>query len=229
MANKLWTDWFDEILPEMPGCPQDYAKHHIKQSAIEFCSLTKAWRVDQEPISSSVGVHTYEFEIPDKTDITQILQLWYDGTQITPKSADELGKIYKNWNIEAGTPIYYLQETPDTFRLVPIPDTAKASAITAKLAIQPSRDATGLDAAIFQNWFHEIAAGAKARLYASPKKPYTDLKLADYYRQMFMQDCGSASFDASRGMTRAPISTAIRDSYRGLGELPVKRITTTIP
>ncbi|MGH9931419.1 MAG: hypothetical protein ACREA9_19605, partial [Pyrinomonadaceae bacterium] len=229
MSNKIWSDFFDNVLPEVPGCPQAYATHQIRRSAIDFCGRSYAWLVDMTPISSGVNVPTYDFEIPTETEQVRVEDMWYNGVRLLPKSPDELSIIYRNWPIEVGTPLYYLQPTPDTFTLVPMPDTAIAGAVTAKISVKPTIDGTGIDPEVFSTWFDVIADGAKARIMATGKKPYTDVAMAKFYFGQVEAGIGSANIVVGQGQTRAPLSTSIRDSYRGITEPPIKRITNPSP
>lgn len=205
MGATQWLSWFDDILADLPGCGQPLAKLHIRAAAIDFCERSLAWRADLDPIDAIEDEGTYDLDPDTGTVVVRVLELWYDGKRINAKSADDLACLYANWTTEAGTPLYYTQETPsDSVILVPMPNADLAGALTGKVAIKPSQASTGIDSSIFEKWREAIAHGAKARLFALKKKPWSDKELAAYHQGVFDSKVATAALAASKGFTGAP-------------------------
>jgi hypothetical protein len=206
MSETAWTSWYDEVMPELPGAPPAaLVKNAIRNAAIEFCDRTWVYRVPHDPISSAGNVAEYDIETPTKTKPVKLHRVWYDKKEIFPKTADELAALYSHWPSASGTPLYFTQRRFDAVILVPIPTASISSAITAEIAIKPSRAATGISSDIYEKYLEEIAYGAKARLFAMKAKPWSDAKLAAFNLGMFEQAVGRTKVQAVKGHTRAKL------------------------
>lgn len=204
MAKVEWSAWFDDVLPDLPGCGQALATLHIRAAAIDFCKRSMAWRVDMDAVNAKANIAEYDFEPDSGQVVVRAMLAWYDKKQLTPKSPGELECMYSHWPSQVGTPVYFTQENPsDSLILVPMPIADLTKAITAKLAVKPSQTSTAIDGSIFEEWREAIAHGALARLFALSKKPWTNATLAGYHIGEFDQKVASAALAASRGFTRA--------------------------
>ncbi|HWQ39177.1 MAG TPA: hypothetical protein VNM24_11325 [Burkholderiales bacterium] len=205
MTTKAWTAWYDEVLPDVPGCPQAVAKNAIRNAAIDFCERSLIWRADMEPISAVANQAEYDFEPEAGAAVVKVVRLWYDKKEIYPQTPEQLAERYAHWPSQAGTPLYYTQERPDAVILVPYPNADLAGALTGKLALKPTRASTAGPAFLFEEWLEAIACGAKARLFAMKKKPWTDGELAGHHQAMFDHAIAKTMRRASQGHTRAPL------------------------
>ena len=118
-----------EILPYVPGCPDSLIKTHLRAATIELCEKSKAFTHDLDPITTISGVYEYEFDQPSGTDVHQILWATYDGNDLDPISPRSLELNYPDWRNKSGIPTVYLQKTPDTFWLVPVPNAKNVTII----------------------------------------------------------------------------------------------------
>lgn len=200
---KTWEKWYDEVLPDVPGCPQAVAKNAIRNAAIAFCEQSWVYRVDHDPINGVASDGTYAYVPPAGYKVAMPLTVWYDGNQLLPKTTGDLERLWMNWPTMTGTrPLYFLQEALEVLTVVPMPLASLAGAITLKVALKPSRGATGIDDTIWEKYLEEIAMGAKARLFAIKKKPWSDPARAVKYEQDFSQAIGKAKLAADRNFVR---------------------------
>lgn len=203
MADRLWSAWYDAVLPHAPGCPAAVAGYEIKRAAIEFCDRSLAWRKPMTAIDSAVGVG--EYTLPDVVAgvmVAQLLEARWLGVRLTKKRPDELESLYAptDWRAVPGTPLYFTQETPNTVRLVPAPNVLTVAAINGLwAAVKPKDDATGIDDAVAGENYTAIADGALRNLFRSPKKPYSNPILADAHGAIFDSEIGNAAYRAFRG------------------------------
>lgn len=210
MSTKFWTDWYDEVLPDVPGCSQKVAKNAIRNAAIEFCERTLAWKVDLDPLNAVANQAAYPFEPPANTRVVRLLNVWYNGKRLTPKTPADLDDLYANWPSAIGTPLYYTQLSPDEVILVPMPNAALANGIAQKVALKPTRASTGLEEYLYEKYLEEIAAGAKARLMLMQKKPWSNTAMGAANQALFEDAIASARYRAAKGYGAAPIRVRAR-------------------
>lgn len=199
MNTKLFTTLYDEVLIDVPGVPADVALNAIRNTAIEFCDRTMCWVVDADPISSVAGLSVYQFEPENGSEVAGVIQANYSGSRIYPMTASQLDDEYSQnlWSEQTGVPRYYLIEQPEEFILVPIPSESVDSAIKMKVSLKPTRTSSGMERWVIDKYFDTLAHGAKARLCAMHKKPWTDSGQANFHTEKFEQGITAASAHSS--------------------------------
>jgi hypothetical protein len=201
---KLWSDFYDFTLPDLPGCPVAALDIALRQSAIEFCELSLAWKAEHDPIAVVSGTAEYAFVPPAEAVVHAITYARFDDDEI--QITGETGILIQNWRTGTGTPKYILGGAT-ALTLVPEPDVD--GTLTMTVALKPSPDATGVDDSIFNEYRDVIVHGALSRLMLSPKKPYSSAQLATYHAQQFTIKTGAAGQRTARNYTRMPLRTAI--------------------
>ncbi len=210
MSTKFWTDWYDEVLPDVPGCPQKVAKNAIRNAAIEFYRDSLAWVIDHDPMNAVTNQAAYPFEPPASTEVVKALNVWYDAKPLTKKTPDELSAMYANWTTHIGTPLYYTQLNSTEIVLVPMPAAALANGVTMKVALKPKRSSTGLEEYLHEEYLEEIATGAKARMMLMQKKPWSNATLGAANKALFDEAIASVRYRATKGYTGAPVRVKAR-------------------
>jgi hypothetical protein len=200
---KTWEKWYDEVLPDVPHCPQPVAKNAIRNAAIEFCERSFVYQADHPAIAAVQDQGEYTYAPGTGLKVVRPEMVWYDKKQLTPMTRDDLDRLYAYWPDESGTPIYFVQEQLEKLIVVPKPAAALADAIRLKVSVKPTRASVDIDDAMHEKYLEAIACGAKARLFAMKKKPWTDNELAVYHKQMFDAAIATARLHAARGHTRA--------------------------
>ena len=110
-----------EVLPYVPGCPDTLVENHLRSATIDFAERSKAYVLDLDPITTVSGVYEYDFDQPSGTEVHQILWMTYDGNDMDPISPRSLELNYPDWRDRTSRPHVYLQKTPSTFWVVPVP------------------------------------------------------------------------------------------------------------
>lgn len=206
MVNT-WADFYNEVMPDVPGCPTPLADNAIKNAAIEFCERSMAWRINSAPIDLTAAVPIYTLNNPAGSIVVDIMDALVSGLQIKAKSHDQLNALYQDWRNETGDAAYYHRPTPSTIRIVPTPTVTTVGALVLSMALKPSRAATGIDSELFEQYMEVIAAGAKYRLMIMQKKPWSDPSRAGVQQVTFNNGIAAASLDTAMGRSRAPIRT----------------------
>lgn len=216
MSTGIWSDWYDYVLPEVPGCPQALATQRIRQVAIDFFTRTTVWRVAHAPVNLVAGQGVYPFVPLANTLVIDVTYASYTDsygnvTELYPRSISDLDNIMPaTWRTDVGTPQYYTSPAEGiSIQLVDAPDTTATAALNMTVALKPTQDSTGVTSALFEQYVNEITHGALARLFAMSKKKWSDPGLATYYASMYEGDVGINNLRASRGFTRAPHRTTV--------------------
>lgn len=207
MAN--WEAWYDEVLPDVPGCPQNVAKNAIRNAAIEFCERTYVYVVDHPAIDVVADVGAYAWSPAADLKVVRPDSVWFQGSPLDPVTRSDLSDMYTDWTAAKGTPRYFVQERVDQLILVPKPVATVTGAVTAKVSVAPSRASTSIPDFLWERYLEDIAAGAKGRLMAMAGKPYTNPQMAAVQAQAFDDAVGAVNLKAFRGHGRARINSRL--------------------
>ena len=78
-----------EVLPYVPFCPDSLVESNLRSTTIEFCERSKAYVLDMDAFNTISGVYEYDFDIPTGTEVHQVLQMTYDGRDMTKPWAEQ--------------------------------------------------------------------------------------------------------------------------------------------
>lgn len=200
-----WNAFFDLLAPDVPGCPQAAQVNALRQSAIEFCEQSLAWKYEPADIPVLVGVAKYLLEAPGGAVVHAVTYAEFNDLQIETRVME---RDINAWDLrhKTGTPEYVLGG-PIYVTLVPTPDLEGTLKLTVVLKPAPSAD--GIDENLFNEYREAIVHGALGKLMLSPKKPYTDGASANYHKQMFLIKTAQAGVREARSYNRAPLQTQI--------------------
>lgn len=201
---KLWSDFYDLLSPEVPGCTQSAQTIALRQSAIAFCEQSLAWKESHNPISVISGTAEYDFVPPAEAVVHAITYARFDDDEI--EITGDVGIYLFDWRYATGTPLYILGGSTS---LVLVPEPDADGILTLIVALKPSTDATGVDDLIYDEFREAVVHGALSRLMLSPSKPYSNPSLAAYHEQQFTVKTGAAGMRTARNYTRSPLRTAI--------------------
>ena len=204
------------MLPYVPLCPDTLAEQAIRSATIEFCERSKAYILDMDPFNTISGVYEYDFEIPTGTEVHQVLYMTYNGRDMDPISPRSLELNYPDWRDRTGNPHVYLQKTPTTFWVVPVP--SGSDQIIASVALKPTRSSNNIDTTISNTYRDAIIYGALYRLLRMPHREWSDIGAAQEYSFQFSQEIQQAELRARGG----DLGVKRTVKYKGIG-MPRRR------
>lgn len=215
------TAWYDHVLPYLNGCPTPLALQKIRESAIAYCRLSRAWRyLGLTPIDAVAGQQTYVIgtgaavgTLPEGTTIVHVFQVNWAEEPIEACTPAAFQAKSATWFDDAGEPEAFTLFREGEVSLWRIPEETEADAIVIPdVALAPSQTATTVDDTIFEHALDVIATGALARVHSIPNKPYTDLMYGRDLMQAFNAAAGSdqARSASGRGHARLRTQTIIR-------------------
>lgn len=207
---KLWRDWFPDLLPHVPGCPNVLAKHELLRTAQVFMEGTRAWQL-------RMPIPVFELErsialtpISDAIEIVRVESVYFEKRKIHPITADELdAKFNDDWLQHTGTPERYYQLQPGFIELYPNP-VAASDALVVRVSVSPSDMATGLPDDIASRYWDQIHLGAKSRLMLMPNKQWTNAGLGAALGQAFTALLDTANAHAARSFGKARIPSKVK-------------------
>ena len=211
-----YSSLIKEVLPYVPLCPDTLAEQAIRSATIEFCERSKAYILDMDPFNTISGVYEYDFEIPTGTEVHQVLYMTYNGRDMDPISPRSLELNYPDWRDRTGNPHVYLQKTPTTFWVVPVP--SGSDQIIASIALKPTRSSNNIDTTISNTYRDAIIYGALYRLLRMPHREWSDIGAAQEYSFQFSQEIQQAELRARGG----DLGVKRTVKYKGIG-MPRRR------
>jgi len=207
MATVPFTDFYNEVLPEVPGCLEAVALNAILNAAIVFCERTKVHKVDLDPITLLANTPTTAFVVlasAPQTRVHEIREAVYGTTSLEFRDPDWLRiNLDPIWRTKTGTPQYITQDNEESFRVVPYLTVDATSALNLFVALKPTATATDIDDRLWREYGEVIAAGALARLMMSPKKSYTNIALAGANNAIFEEAVARITGKVFKGHVRS--------------------------
>ena len=200
----------------MPLCPDSLVEQNLRSATIEFCERSKAYILDIDPFNTISGVYEYDFDIPTGTEVHQVLLMTHDGRDMDPISPRSLELNYPDWRNRTGNPHVYLQKTPTTFWIVPVPSGSKQ--VITSVALKPSRTSNNIDTNISNQYRDAIIYGTLYRLLRMPNREWTDIGAAQENLYQFNLEITQAELRARGG----DLGVKRTVKYKGIG-LPRRR------
>jgi hypothetical protein len=171
--SKDWSTFLPDVLPEVSTCPLVLALWAVRDTAIRFCVDSLIWQETQTPYNLTSSPITYDFVTTSGSRVAKIVQAQISARQITVLTPESLDRLFYGWrNGITGTPDTVAQVETTKFAVVPRP-TGTASLILT-VALQPTRDSTQGPDFLFDDYYEDLAAGAKSRLMLMPEAEWAN-------------------------------------------------------
>lgn len=200
-----FSDFYDYLMPELPGIATAMLDVHIRDVAREFCQDTAVWRETPAGINTVANQAAYSIASSD-----------YDTVRVTRVVLASVLLFDDQWHIETPGDIPKYQRTDLPFTLSAdlntitlIDDEKPTAAVTAglvvTLAVKPTFAATTLPDFLKTEHMESIRKGVLSRLMIMAKKPWTDRELAMKYQTDFNSAKAFAAYNAQVGNTKQRI------------------------
>lgn len=200
---KLWSAFYPDVLPELPGAPLPMVDHWLRNATIEFCERTKTYVADLDLINAVANQMSYPLVLPANTELVDVVSAWFNGDEITPKSPGYLKDKYGDWTAETGTPEHFTHQATDAIMLVPAPADAATDALKIKASIRPAMAATGIEDWFYSQYRLALVAGCKAKMMAMKDVAWADPDRVALNLGYFESAIEKATGSAANGFTRA--------------------------
>ena len=206
---KTWAQFYDYVIPELPGVASDLVDIHLRDTAIDLCEQTWVLQADHDNISTIAGIYEYELDSPEsQCEVLAIKQAWIDNGPIDPISQDDLWKANIDWRTVSGTPTYHSQQDNANVLLYAVPD--RVYTLSMVVALRPTVTSTGVPDRIYADYRRAIAAGAKAVLMAQPAKPWSNPERSEFYRAEYEAAITKTTVLVNRARARSQLQVRYR-------------------
>lgn len=209
MSLKL-SEFYDFLLPELPGCTTDFLDYHLRKVTREYCKATSCWRATGDPIDVEAGLADYPVYAPEtQAEVVRITAinlagslLWRTSSALPSRAELECPPRYG-----PNDPPFTLSGDLRTLTLATreVPTADLAAALLLEAALRPVEDAKTLPTFLKSEHSEALRYGVLSRLMAMGKKPWTDRELALVYLTQWNAALGQGANDAQEGNTRAPL------------------------
>lgn len=203
------SDFYDLLLPELPGCATALVDLHLREVAREFCTKTSIWRQDLTAINLVASQAAYAVATPASSELVRITQLTVAGEllwQLSDRNVErQQDGVAAKYN--TNEPPFSLSADFAQITLMEVPTEALTGGLEITAALQPTSSAATLPDFLKTQHSEAIRFGVLSRLMAMGKKPWTDRELSAAYDVRWNAKLNFAAYQATVGNTREPIRT----------------------
>lgn len=189
MATTSTSELVQDIISDIPEVPVFVAGRQYIRALRVLCERSRVWRtnfqLDTIADQASYDVSGYFSPSLELVDIISMKPVG-GGEPVRAKTQAWLDENVTSWRSETSSVAkYFVMESNNTIRLVSTPAETATDAYYVRAAIKPTINATDVDDLIHNKFSELLYHGAKAFLFMTPRKPWTDLQLAQYHQSMF--------------------------------------------
>jgi hypothetical protein len=184
-------NFYDEIIFEITEANRDSVGLYLQRAVIEFCEKSHFWQEDIGPLRVVAATNSFDISPPRGLSVVSIVGVLASGEELV-RSAD------------ASVPYRYTQKSPFAISVEPH-DQLIGSDVSIYAALKPDikpGDSFKCSEALLDQYRDAIITGAKSLLYKVPRKPWTDMQLAQSYWQLFETASSEALRTQARGFLR---------------------------
>lgn len=176
-----------DILADIPEAPSFAAERQYLRALRKLCQEARVWRVDGTLTTTADDPELDATPIlPNLTELVDVISLkpTTGGQDLDAKTKKWLDNNATNWrNESADIGKWFVRESNDVVRIVPTP--SAATSYYASVAVKPVYGQTEIDDLVSNHFSELVVHGAKGFLFMMPRKPWTDLNLAQFHMAEF--------------------------------------------
>jgi hypothetical protein len=197
-----WIEFAPYILPYAGGCPEPLLELHTRLAAIDFCRRTLCDTRTLDPIQG-FDQNVVELDLPPETVIVKIKAVEVD-TRDRAIVSPAMGRSY----VRSKHPGEFCF-TPDNRNLHIYPAPTETVFVVPDVALMPSLQATGLLDEIANEYMHDIAHGALARILMVPNQTFSDPNSAVVHANAFKARVNTIAAKIGRGIANSKTQSFI--------------------
>lgn len=183
------------LLVWCPSAPEPLVYQELLDSAITFCEESHVVRYITDPITVIPGVADYDIDLPQFTDLTRIVRVWYGDSQFTPARA---------------TPMNWLVTDIGQLTVYPTPSESTIGPMFMEVATKPTRTALSVADQLYTDWIEGVVGGAVARICSMPDQPWSNDANAAKGAAAYRAWKNKAMFEATKGRVQRDTTVQMR-------------------
>jgi hypothetical protein len=193
------SDLVTDVIGDIPEVPGFVAERQYIRALRQLCEEARVWRIEDTMSTVADAPNLLLTAIfPNNTELVDVLSIKpvEGGSSVKPKTQAYLDLNESDWRDQTGQyATWYMLASNNTIRLVPTPSEVVTYYIRA--AIKPTFSATTISDIVVNKYEELLIHGAKAYLFMVPRKPWTDLQLAQYHQAAFLAGIPGARSEAA--------------------------------
>lgn len=215
MPTRMFSTLAPKVNASAPGCPYPLVVEAIRDAAIRVCERTLAWRYEQPPLTLTPGRAEYKFASPVDTVVQAVFSASLNDSPLVAQSLDAATERYPRWPVtttdpdeiagQGSEPRAITQVGTGSFVVLPAPDAERPYELRLVYALKPSRDATGMDEVVFNEYEDAVYHNALQHLLVMPGVEWSDRELATYHARQYLLAVTSARAQANLTPFRATL------------------------
>lgn len=204
--STVLADFYDLLLPELPGCGTALVDLHLRECARQFCHQTGAWKLPFDDVNMVAAQATYDLEPSEpESEVVRVIKLTVNDELLWEDSdREQRGKDSTEPKYVRNEPPFTL--SPDLLEITLMTDEVPTAAVTAGLkivgAMKPTARASRLPDFLKSQYSEAMRYGTLSRLMVMGKKPWTDRMLAVAYLGEWNKALNFSAYQAQVGNTR---------------------------
>lgn len=196
---KVWSQFFSDILIDVPGCPDPTVERGLLRAAQAFCIGTQVWKLWLENITTQANVTEYDFELEPKSELVKLERATLDGRSLLITTPQSLPDDWRTNSAGLADCIF----TSDRKTLTLLPTKVAGLVLRVEAVLKPSNSATGVEDFIFDQYGEVIAMGALARLLQQSNTPYSNPAKGLALDERFKESIAAVGFQHWRAFSSA--------------------------
>lgn len=202
-----WAEWFPDVVPQVPDCPQPIVEHELRRAAQAFFDGTRAWNVLLDPVAVLADKQTVSIIADDSgQEVVRIEAASFDGRRVEVYPSEVMDSLFgDDWTLHTGTPSAITMDGPTTVRLYPTPNSASVTGLKCRVSVRPSDTSDGIPDEYRRKYREPIATGAKARLMIYVGRPWSNPEMAAMYGVAFAAAIADGCVKAAKAFGSARI------------------------
>lgn len=186
-------DFFPFVLPHVKNCPNEVARHHIRQALVELCDRALVWREYQSAVTTVADQSAYAWAPAVDQQVMKLLSAKMDGLDL-----DVIDPTMSKANKRNEASI---TGALNGFELSPLP--AAGRLVVTYCAVAPTQRAETIPDG-FGAFAEQIGRGARGSIMLIPDEAFTDEQKGSGWRSKFEgTDIPLAREKAFRGFGRS--------------------------
>ncbi len=189
------------------GAPDSLIQTQLQRVLNDFYTRSTAWRDYITPINVVGNIAEYDLNPLGQNAQLQFVLAAFLFPFAGSNEPLPLGvSTRKFYGIVPGPPARYYMERPDKMILSPTPDQNYGPILNVYASIVPTTLAAQLPNMSYTQHADALIWGTLARLYAIPKRPWTDKEAREYYEKKYRREVLIYKDEANRGYGAADTS-----------------------
>ncbi len=206
MASVAIDLFLPSVMLEAHGASEPAALMAIRNACFDFCKKSGVLTALLDPEPYVAGESVYQLSAPTDSVVTDVIRVVLNGDRALPASLPDVALLrYKDLDA-GGEPECYIQFTPSELKFVPTPNTD--GHFQALVSVSPSRNATWVDALLYDEYREVIRCGALYKLKEMVGSAWHDPAGAVFYEQRFLQGAATAYAAKNRGFANTSLRVA---------------------